>query len=107
MAQPDSCSTGHVKLIERKSGPKFYAKYRLGEQQTTRLIGPAWLKRGRAPEGHFTKAMAEVELHRMMADARIARVRSPSGSSRRQPSTSATSSTSARSTSPPSGTTEA
>lgn len=69
MAQPDSRTTGHVKLITRKSGPKFYAKYRANGEQTTRLIGPAWLKRGRAPEGHFTRAMAEVELHRMMESA--------------------------------------
>jgi integrase len=69
MAQHDSrtTSTGHVKLIERKSGPKFYAKFRPADgEQTTRLIGPAWLKRGRAPEGFFTRQMAEVELRRIM-----------------------------------------
>jgi integrase len=55
-------NTGHVKLVERKRGPTFYAKTRVGGHQTTRLIGPAWLKRGRPPEGHFTRAMAEVKL---------------------------------------------
>ena len=78
MAQPDSRTTGHVKLIERQSGPKFYAKYRANGEQTTRLIGPAWLKRGRAPEGHFTRPMAEVELHRMMAEASNRRARGDS-----------------------------
>jgi len=71
MAQQDSRTrtTGHVKLIARKSGPKFYAKFRANGQHPTRLIGPAWLKRGRPPEGHFTRAMAEVELHRIMDEA--------------------------------------
>ena len=74
MARSDSPTTGHVKLIDRKSGPKFYAKYRANGEQTTRLIGPAWSKRGRPPEGHFTRAMAEVELHRIMDDANTSRV---------------------------------
>ena len=60
-----SRATGHVKLVQRKRGPKFYAKYRANGHQTTRLIGPAWLKRGRPPEGYFTRAMAEVELQRI------------------------------------------
>jgi integrase len=62
-------ATGHVKLIERKRGPQFYAKYRVNGQQTTKLIGPAWLKRARPPEGSFTRAMAEVELYRLMDEA--------------------------------------
>jgi hypothetical protein len=41
MARSDSRTTGHVKLIDRKSGPRFYAKYRANGVQTTRLIGPA------------------------------------------------------------------
>ena len=63
MAQQDSKS-GHVKLVERKRGPKFYAKFRSNGHQTTRLIGRAWLKRGRPPEGWFTRRMAEVETTR-------------------------------------------
>ena len=61
-----SHATGHVKLMQRKRGPQFYAKYRADGHQTTRLIGPAWLKRGRPPEGYFTRAMAEVELRRLL-----------------------------------------
>src|SRR5829696_6394962 len=77
MAQHDSFTrtTGHVKLIQRQSGPKFYAKFRINGHHPTRLIGPAWLKRGRPPEGHFTRAMAEVELRRMMAEAGSASTR--------------------------------
>ena len=70
MADSHRIATGHVKLIERKRGPQFYAKFRPASgQQTTRLIGPAHLQRGRPPEGHFTPAMAEVELHRIMDEA--------------------------------------
>jgi integrase len=69
MARSDSRTTGHVKLIDRKSGQKFYAKYRANGEQTTRLIGPAWLKRGRPPAGHFTRQMAEAELRCMMDEA--------------------------------------
>src|SRR5918992_4876568 len=69
----DQHATGHVKLIERKRGPQFYAKFRVNGHQTTRLIGPAWLKRGRAPEGCFPRAMAEVELHRLMDEEATAK----------------------------------
>ena len=68
MAQPDSRTTGHVKL-SRRVRAEVHGKYRANGEQTTRLIGPAWLKRGRAPEGFFTRPMAEVELHRMMEAA--------------------------------------
>ena len=72
----DSRTTGHVQY--RKATGKFYAKYRANGEQTTRLIGPAWLTRGRPPEGHFTRALAEVELHRMMAEATGASARDKS-----------------------------
>lgn len=65
MAQRDSKS-GHVKLIERKRGPKFYAKIRANGRETMRLIGPAWLKRGRPSEGFFTRPMAEAELQKIL-----------------------------------------
>jgi integrase len=68
-------ATGHVKLVERKRGPKFYAKFRSNGHQTTRLIGRAWLKRGRPPEGYFTRAMAEVELHKILDGATAPRAR--------------------------------
>jgi hypothetical protein len=73
VAQQDSKS-GHVKLVERKRGPKFYAKFRSNGHQTTRLIGLAWLKRGRPPEGWFTRQMAEGELRRIMDGANCLRV---------------------------------
>jgi integrase len=62
-------ATGHVQFRDGKRGPKFYAKFRANGHQTTRLIGPAWLKRGRPPEGYFTRPMAEVELRRIMDEA--------------------------------------
>jgi integrase len=68
VAQQDSKS-GHVRLVERKRGPKWYARTRVNGRETMRLIGPAWLKRARPPEGYFTRQMAEVELQKIMDGA--------------------------------------
>jgi integrase len=62
-------ASGHVLTREGSRGIKLYAKFRVNGHQTTRLIGPAWTKRARPPAGLLTRAMAEVELHRMMDDA--------------------------------------
>lgn len=63
-------ATGHVKLVQRQRGSVFYAKYRLpAGRHPQRLLGPAWLKRGRPPEGYFTRELAAAELHRILADA--------------------------------------
>jgi integrase len=61
-------ATGHVKLMRRRRGDKFYAAVRANGSEFTRLIGPAWLKRSRPPEGHFTRSMAEEELARIMRE---------------------------------------
>jgi len=60
-------ASGHVRLVHRDSGPQYYVKYRFpdGTQKQKRL-GPAWTKRGRAPETHLTKRDAEAELHRLL-----------------------------------------
>lgn len=63
-------ASGHVKLVYRKRGPVFYAKYRLADgRQTHKLIGPAHLERSKPPAGHFTRSMAEHELQRLLAHA--------------------------------------
>ena len=39
---------GNLLIIERDSGPVYYAKWRLGDgTQIKRRLGPAWLKRDR------------------------------------------------------------
>lgn len=65
--------TGHVKVIERNSGPVFYLKTRVPgrvPEQTTTRLGPAWTKRGRCPEGSYTRRMADEALAEFLADAR-------------------------------------
>jgi integrase len=64
--------TGHVYLVERKHGAKWYAKYRLPDgRQVQKLLGPAWVrKRGRPPEGHYTERTAKEALGAILADAR-------------------------------------
>jgi integrase len=58
--------TGHVALRR----DTWYAKYRVGERQFMRKIGPAWTKRGRKPAGHLTRDEALVALHELLEGAR-------------------------------------
>ena len=64
-------ATGHVKLVTRKRGDQWYAKYRLPDgKQVQKRLGPAWAGPGRAPAGHYTRKMAEEELAAILTDAR-------------------------------------
>jgi integrase len=68
--------TGHVRLVHRARGPVFYAKYRTVEMREgvpkgihkTKLLGPAWTKRGRPEEGFLTEATANRALMALLAD---------------------------------------
>jgi len=63
--------TGHVFRVERKRGPVWYAKYRVGEgRQVQKLLGPAWSGRGRPATGYFTKRLAEDWLRETLQEAR-------------------------------------
>src|SRR5215207_3029579 len=63
--------SGHVTLIKRKRGEKWYAKYRLPDgRQRFRLLGPAWKERSRPPAGYHTRKTAEAELEAILTDAR-------------------------------------
>lgn len=60
--------SGHVFRVDRKSGPVWFAKYRLSDgRQVQRKIGPAWCSRGRPPVGYFTKRDADAWLAELMA----------------------------------------
>ena len=64
-------ASGHVFRVERKRGPVWYAKYRLGDgRQIQRKIGPAWTERGRPPAGYFTRRGAEAWLRDLLDQAR-------------------------------------
>src|SRR4051794_3867936 len=61
-------ATGHVRIIERKGGPVFYAKLRLPDgTQPQRRLGKAWTKRTRPPAGYLTRGMAETRLAAILA----------------------------------------
>jgi integrase len=62
--------SGHVSRVERKCGPQFYVKYRVGGTQIQKRLGPAWLDLGQPPLGHFTRQSAEAALATILADAR-------------------------------------
>ena len=62
--------SGHVKLVKRKRGAKWYVKFRLANgRQVQRCLGPAWTERGRPPAGHYTKKLAEEALREILTDA--------------------------------------
>jgi integrase len=62
--------SGHVFLRDGKRGASWYAKYRIGERQQKKRLGPAWRERGRPPEGCFTRRTAEAALQEILTDAR-------------------------------------
>jgi integrase len=64
--------SGHVfRRVGKRSGPVWYAKYRLPDgRQVQRRIGPAWTDRGRPAAGFFTKRTAEAWLRDILDQAR-------------------------------------
>lgn len=62
--------SGHVKLVKRKRGDKWYARGRIGDEQFNRRLGPAWTERGRPAEGYFTEKTAQAALDAILTDAR-------------------------------------
>jgi integrase len=63
--------TGHVALVSRKRGSKWYMRYRLADgRKVQKCLGPAWSKKGRPPEGYFTERTAEEALEAVLTDAR-------------------------------------
>jgi integrase len=71
MSQVLGRASGHVQLVVRKRGPRWYAKYRLPDgRQVQKLLGPAWTERsGRPPNGYLTKKSAEAALRAILTDA--------------------------------------
>ena len=62
-----------VKGKPRKGGPVWEARYRLPDgKDSTKVIGPAWQKRGRPPVGYFTQATAEAWLRAFLTEAEAA-----------------------------------
>jgi hypothetical protein len=72
--------SGHVFCVERKRGPQWYCKYRVGGRQIQKRLGPAWLDPGQPPTGYYTRKTAEAELATIPTDARRAAVPNPAGS---------------------------
>jgi integrase len=63
--------SGHVFRADRKSGPVWYAKYRLPDgRQVQKKLGPAWMRRGRPASGYFTKTLAQTWLDSTLAKIR-------------------------------------
>ena len=67
-----SAVTGHTSMRQRKrGGPAWYVKYRLADgRQQHRLLGPAWVEKGRPPAGYYTRRTAQEALGAILTDAR-------------------------------------
>jgi integrase len=76
MSTPEASAkrvTGHLKLIERREGPVWYAKTRVpgrSPEQTTKRLAPAHLTGGKPPAGHLTRRQAEDRLADLLTEER-------------------------------------
>jgi site-specific recombinase XerC len=76
MSTPEASAkrvTGHLKLIERREGPVWYAKTRVPgrtPEQTTKRLAPAHLTGGKPPAGHLTRRQAEDRLADLLTEER-------------------------------------
>src|SRR4051794_21114060 len=69
MTQHKTMATGHTRLVSRARGDVWYIRARRPDgSQVNRKLGPAWPKKGRPPEGYFTKSTAEQELVKVLAE---------------------------------------
>jgi integrase len=67
--QSKNMATGHVRLVSRTRGDVWYLRARRPDgSQVNRKLGPAWPKKGRPPEGYFTKSTAEQALVKVLAE---------------------------------------
>jgi integrase len=65
--------SGHLKLIERKSGPIWYVKTRVPgrtPEQTTTFLAPAHMSGGKPPAGHLTRRQAQDALADILTEER-------------------------------------
>ena len=64
--------TGHVRLVHRKRGDKWYAKWRGRDgRHGQKCLGTAWTERSRPPAGYFTRKLAEEWLQEKLVSERI------------------------------------
>jgi integrase len=66
--------SGHIFRKKRQSGDRWMVKWRDAAGQHQRVIGKAWIGRGRPYEGYLTKRGAQEMLDTILADARRGRL---------------------------------
>src|SRR3954468_23531821 len=73
--------SGHIKIVKRKRGDQWYAKYRHPSgKQVQKRLGPAWTERSRPPAGYFTRKTAQAELEAILVAARRGEIPDPGDS---------------------------
>lgn len=78
-------ATGHIALVERKRGARWYLRYRHPSgKQIQKALGPAWTeKSGRPPAGYYTRKTAQAELDAILTDIRRGEIPDPANKSGR------------------------
>jgi len=74
-----SLPTHSLKVREHRGRPFYEIAFRHGGKQIKRRIGPAWLKRSRAPEGYFDEGAAHASAREIVAE-HVASTPAPSSS---------------------------
>lgn len=70
--------TGHVRLVSRAGGDRWYVKYRRADgRQVQKCLGPAWAERSRPPAGYFTRKLADEALQAILVREREAPTLAP------------------------------
>jgi integrase len=62
--------SGHVFLVDRKRGAQWYMKWRDGDGQHQRHLGPAWTGKGAPPGGYLRSREAKAALDEKLVEAR-------------------------------------
>src|SRR4051812_33967823 len=72
--------SGNVRLVKRKTGARWYMKYRFpsGKQKRRTLL--AWTERSKPPAGYYTRKMAQAELEATLVAARRGEIPDPGDS---------------------------
>jgi integrase len=74
LVEPQHKVTGSLELNSGARDETWLARLRIDGKPKKRTLGKVWTKRGRPPEGHLTRDMAEKALSDLMSDLRHGRV---------------------------------
>jgi integrase len=72
---PSASTSGHIWLYEGKRRKTWCAKWREGQRQREKRLGPAWTGKGTPPPGYLRRRDAQAMLDEILVEARRGHVR--------------------------------